>query len=57
MAWRKLNDRQKTLLILTQASKGLRRWREPQKRRKRIEGRGLDSKTFQFLEILVFIWW
>jgi hypothetical protein len=50
MSWPKLNDRRKTLLILTQASRGSRRWRKPQKKRKRIEGGGLASKTFQFLE-------
>jgi hypothetical protein len=45
------------LLILTQTLRGSRRWREPQKKRKRIEGGGLVSKTFQFLEILAFIQW
>jgi hypothetical protein len=57
MSWPKLNNRWKTLLILTQMSKGLRKWWKPQNRRKRVKGRGLDSKTFQCLEILVFIWW
>jgi len=36
-------------------ARGSRRWRKPQKKRKRIEGGGLASKTFQFLEILVLI--
>jgi hypothetical protein len=57
MSWPKLNDWWKTLLILMQTSRGWRRWWRPQQRRRIIEGKGLDSKTFQFLKILVIIWW
>jgi hypothetical protein len=31
-----------------QASRSSKRWHEPEKKRKRIEGRGLDSKIFIF---------
>jgi len=36
----------KILLILTHTSRGLGRWREPQKKKKKVEGEGLDSKSF-----------
>jgi hypothetical protein len=57
MSWPKLYDWQKTLLILMQVSRGSRRLREPQKRRKRTEGISLKSKIFQFLEIPILIQW
>jgi hypothetical protein len=37
--------------------KRFKEMRGPQKRKKETAGGGLDSKTFQFLEILVFIRW
>jgi hypothetical protein len=57
MSWPKLNDQWKTLLILTQALRNSRRWQKPQKKKKKVESKGLDSKIFQFLEILVLIQW
>jgi hypothetical protein len=46
MLWPKLNNWQKTLLIFTQVLRGSRRMVKPQNKREKIEGKGLDFKTF-----------
>jgi len=38
-------------------SKGSKGWQKHQKKRKIVEIKGLDSKSHQFLKILVLIQW